>query len=233
MENPAAELLRIVVTSNDASKNSTKGKLLGTLGVGGFSSLIGQLASLREDVVEGLNRAPFRREERRAEMIANILDLERNLVNSLVGRDKNTTGPLIDDASIERLRAIVHHLDENGNDERPKIDRATMMRETEALIADVKEWNLEDHPKRTLLMQLSAMQRIIHAADVYSDREVRKHVKEIIADFTAEFKEMDDKHRTMLERLLGWGRAGFFGGSVILGLTADASAVVALLPPPT
>lgn len=41
---------------------------------------------------------------------------------------------------------------------------------------------------------------------------------------------MDKKHQTQLERLVLWGRRGFFAGTIFLGLTADVTSITAALP---
>ncbi|KGJ04357.1 hypothetical protein IT41_10670 [Paracoccus halophilus] len=108
-----------------------------------------------------------------------------------------------------------------------------MMRETEALIAEVKTWDMDEYAQRTLLIQLNCIERVIQTADLYSAAELRGKVKSVIADFAAEFSAHDKHYQTRMEKLLSWARKAFFPGSIMLSLAADTSTVVALLPGPS
>lgn len=200
-----------------------------------YATVFSRIASLGEETRDELSRVSFASEERREDMIERIETSQRTLFNALGARGSNrgTTGPLLSDAQIERLRSVVEQIEEKGISSGTLPDRNEMMLATEALIAEVKTWDMGEYAQKTLLIQLSSIERIIQKADLYSAAELRTKVKGVIADFAAEFLAHDKHYQARMERLVSWARKAFFPGSVMLALTADSSAVVALLTGPS
>lgn len=206
---------------------------LNAAGVGDdYATVFSRIASLGEETRDELSRVSFASEERREDMIERIETSQRTLFNALGARG-STTGPLLSDAQIERLRSVVEQIEEKGISSGTLPDRNEMMLATEALIAEVKTWDMGEYAQKTLLIQLSSIERIIQKADLYSAAELRTKVKGVIADFAAEFLAHDKHYQARMERLVSWARKAFFPGSVMLALTADSSAVVALLTGPS
>lgn len=198
-----------------------------------FADLVLLVVNLARDTREEILRVTFPMDGRNSDLINRLDEAVREIVNALSTRGAGgTTGPLVKDAVIERLLSIAEQLENAGISSHTTATRQDMIRETEALITEVKDWELEDYAKRTLMMQLNYVARVIQAADSYSEGELRLRVKAIIADFASEFATMDKKHQTQLERLAMWGRRGFFAGTVLLGLSADVTTITAALPPP-
>lgn len=198
-----------------------------------FAGLIAKLTGLVRDTRDEIFRARFPDEERAEDLSKRLDNAQRGVLNALTKRGAgNTSGPLVSEVTIERLLSIAEQVENAGISSAAAATREDMIRETEALIADVKDWDLEDYAKTTLLMQLRSVARVVDAADAYSASDLRLRVKAIIADFASEFAQMDKKHQTQLDRLVLWARRGFFAGTVLLGLTADVATITAALPAP-
>lgn len=235
MTNTAGRLLLDMVEAlNEAFKKQYGEAALRIAGAGeDFATAILRIVSLGEETRSELSKVSFATEERRGDMIDRVEVSQRALLNALTARGSgHTNGPLLNDAQIERLRGVVEQIEEKGISNSPIPSRDDMMRETEALIAEVKKWEMDDYAKTTLLIQLNSIERIIQKADIYSAAELRAKVKSVIADFAAEFSSHDKDYQTRMERLVSWARKGFFPGSVMLALTADTSAVIALIAGP-
>ncbi|AWI83038.1 hypothetical protein CEW88_04795 [Alloyangia pacifica] len=229
----ARKLFDLVSRANVAFTRQPSVKALEGAEVSDFAELISSVVNLVRDTRDEILRAEFTRENHAASLLQRLDDSQRAVLNSLAKRGSgNTTGPLVHDIHVERFLNIAEQLENAGILAAEMASREDMVGETEALIAEVKNWDLGDYAKRTLLIQLNYVVRVVQVADTYSDADLRMRVREVIANFAAEFAEMDKKHQTHLERLLMWARRGFFTGTVVLGLTADVATVTALLPAP-
>lgn len=112
------------------------------------------------------------------------------------------------------------------------LDRDKFSESTSELIKTVQATPMPDIAKKALLLKLNAIRRIVHEAGIYSDDDIRRRVKAVVADFNAEFSIADAAHDSIRDKLWKWAKAVSKPGIFALALTADASAVVALLPPP-
>lgn len=234
-ETAARSFLDFVVSLNKAFTTSTPTNALRIAAPNlDIAGVIARISSLSNQTTEELERARFTSDDRRSDMLGRVALVEKSVINALAGRGgANATGPLISEVTIEKLRGVVEQVEEKEITSVPSASREDMMLETEILIKEVKGWELEDYAKKTLLLQLESIQRIIQASDHYSSSDLRGRVKSVIADFAAEFAVHDKQHQRQLERIIGWAKRGFFAGTNILGLTADASSVAGLLPPPS
>lgn len=233
-ETAARELYVLVDNMNKAFKKGSGEKALEVSNLASdFAELIVKTSGLVRDTRDEIMRAQFRDETRAGSLIDRLNSIQKDVMNSLSKRGNGgTSGPLVNQVVVERTLSIAEQIENAGISSLSSITREEMMHETEALIGDVKSWDLEDYAKQTLLIQLNHVTRVIQAADTYSKSELRLRVKAIIADFASEFSQMDKKHQTQLERLVLWGRRGFFAGTIFLGLTADVTSITAALPSP-
>jgi hypothetical protein len=234
-ETAARELYDLILKMNLNFRKGSGEKALeaGDLGTD-FAALIVNFSGLTRDVRDEIMRADFPNEGRFDTLIERLSGIQKDVMNALSKRGVGgTTGPLVEEIVAERALSVAEQIENAGVSSVSLATRQDMMKATEELIAEVKKWDLEDYAKRTLLIQLNHVTRVIQAADTYSASELRFRVKAIIADFASEFTQMDKKHQTKLERLVLWGRRGFFAGTIFLGLTADATSIMAALPPPT
>jgi hypothetical protein len=233
-ETAARELHSLVDRMNAAFMRSSgdKALVLGKLG-SDFAELIAEVIGLVRDTREDIVRAEFPTAQRADDLLERLDAAQKAIINALAKRGGgNTNGALVSEVIVERLLSIAEQVENAGISGAASASREDMIRETEALIADVKAWDLEDYAKRALLLQLNNVARVIQASDTYSTADLRLRVKAIIADFASEFAQMDKKHQTQLERLVLWARRGFFAGTVLLGLTADVATITAALPAP-
>lgn len=230
----ARELYELIVEMNTLFTKGSGEKILENSDLGSdISDLIVKVSDLTRDVRDEILRARFPDEGRFDSLIERLNQIQRDLLNALSTRGRSgTSGPLVSQIVAERAQGIAEQIENADVSSTLSVTREAMINETESLIADVKDWDLEDYAKQTLLIQLNHVARVIQAADMYSASELRFRVKSIIADFASEFAQMDKKHQTKLERLVLWGQRGFFAGTVLLGLTADVTSITAALPPP-
>lgn len=230
----ARELHALIEKMNLAFKKGSGAKALkeGQLG-DDFAQLVAKVSILCRDACDEINRANFPNEDRYSELLERMTGIQRSLLNALCKRGNDgTSGPLVNEVIVEKARGIAEQIENAGILSQTTTTRKEMIAETEALTEEVKEWEIDEYAKKTLIIQLNHISRIIQSADTYSANELRNHVKAIIADFAAEFVKMDKGYQTYLERLVRWGRQGFFAGTVFLGLTADVATVTALLAAP-
>ncbi len=202
--------------------------------VSDLSELILLLTAKARDTRDEIYSAGFKNPNRHDELTVRLRQIEKSILNELSKRGGNngTTGSIINEASLERALSIAEQVENAETSSLSHLSREEQIASTETFIAAVKEWDIEEYAKTALLLKLNGVSRVIQAADVYSESELRYRVKAIIADFATEFSNMDKKHRTFFEEIELWARRGFFAGTTVLGLTADTSAVVGLLAPP-
>lgn len=230
----ARTLYNLIVEMNKAFKKGSGEIALKSGDLGrDFADLIVKVTGLVRDTREEISRANFIHDDRVGTLINRLNEIQQVLINALSTRGTaGTSGPLVSEVITERALSIAEQIENAGISNAPPPTREIMVGETEALISEVKDWDLEEYAKQTLLIHLTNVTRIVQAADTYSASELRLQVKAIIADFASEFAAMDKKHQTKLERLVMWGRRGFFAGTILLGLTSDVTSITAALPSP-
>lgn len=222
-----------IVELNGLYKRGPTNKVLSECSLGNdlgkvIITLTGIFSECREEVL----KSEFRDDEHYHTLIERLEEIQHSVLMALASRSGGSQSALVGDVIVERILSLAEQVDNALASEVYKPDRQEMMKETEELIASVKDWDIGDYAKKALLLQLSHIQRIISASDMYSDAELRLRVKAVIADFATEFVEMDKKHQGMLEKVVRWGRCGFFAGTAFLGLTSDVSSVAGLLSAP-
>lgn len=104
---------------------------------------------------------------------------------------------------------------------------------TEELIADLDSLEIEQYVKETLKIELRAVLRTVCVGRQYSSELARKRIKAIYADFREEFEYYDRDFEKLDRRLKRWMQKALGGGARVLGITADVTAVVGLLSPPS
>ena len=235
MTSSALDLFELASQLNEGMKKGSGEAALRNAGVkGDFAQVITRIVMLTKATIDESATASFRSEARRDDLIKRVQLSSETLLNALSRRGGgNTSGPLVNDIVLERLRSAVEIIEEKTMSSSRASSRDQMIEETESLIKDVKDWDIEEYAKNTLLMQLNSIERVIQMSDLYSERELRDRVKAVIADFAAEFSQADKKYQSRMERMMLWARRGFFAGSVVLGLTADITTIAGMLPPPS
>lgn len=198
-----------------------------------IADVIHNLSDLCRQTQDEVFEGSYKVEGQIEKLTSRLISVRKASTNLVVKRSATgTTGAVVDQAHLVMAEGIAELLENGGVSAPVTMPRETMIAQTEKLIADVSDWDLEDYAKKALIMKLNSLERIIQASDIYSENELRLRVKAIVADFAVEFAEWDKEHQTMLERLKQWARVGFFGTTTVLGLTSDVSAVIALLPGP-
>lgn len=199
----------------------------------GPTKVIREVSNLVRDTDAEIVRTKFKKNDHNEVLRDRLVKIENSLIDTILARCNPSRGnQLFDQNTITQLLGMVEQLENADCHLSMTVSRKTMVEETEELLEDVKSWEIEEYAKNALTLQLNQIIRTIHAADLYADSDLRSQVKSVIADFATEFVTMDKKYQSKLERLVQWGRRAFFGGTTLLGLTSDASAIVALLPAP-
>lgn len=200
---------------------------------GDFAAVIVKFTGIVADCRDEILRSRFKDEGHSETLISRLNGIQSITLNALSTRGKaGTTGPLVEETTLAYALGIAEQIENGTSVSVVTTTREEMVSLTEALVAEVKGWDMGEYAKKTLLIQLNNIIRIIQTADTYSDSELRFRVKAIIADFATEFVSMDKNYQSKLEILVRWGRATVFAGTTFLGLTSDAAAVAGLLSPP-
>lgn len=200
---------------------------------GGPTQIIREISNLVRDTNAEIVRTRFKKNDHNEVLRDRLIQIENSLIDTILARCNPSRGNhLFDQNTIIQLLGMVEQLENADSQLINTVSRKTMIEETERLLDDIKSWEIDIYAKNALTLQLNQIIRTIHAADLYSDSDLRSQVKSVIADFATEFVEMDKKYQSKLERLVQWGRRAFFGGTTLLGLTSDAASIVALLPAP-
>lgn len=198
-----------------------------------FALVAQNMYSLQRATIDEILAANFKASGKQDALRDRVSSVVAAILNNAAARvGASTRGPIVSDTQLEQVRSVVEQLEEQDLPDIALPSRDVMISETERLIAEVKGWEIEEYAKRVLLMKLNAIQRLAQTADLYSAAELWMRVKGVIADFVSEFEAHDKKYDGLRARMLTWARKAFFPVSAALGLTADASSVAGLLPPP-
>lgn len=113
------------------------------------------------------------------------------------------------------------------------IDRDMLTRQTEDLLSALQGAGLPHYATRVLQLKLMSVHRVLAESQIYSDGDLRRRVKSVFADYCAEFNRFDDQFSTFSEKMYRWAKTAGGVGVFALALTADASSIAGLLPPPS
>lgn len=206
---------------------------LSKMSIGSSAEEILILANLFSEANDEVSRTHFRSKQQQEVLLSRLSECRDIVLNALVSRGGgNTQGKFVPDLLLEKLQNIAEQLEEKDVAVVALVDRKQMILSTEEMIEDINRWNISEYARKSLVIKMNAIQRIIQASSNPSPSEIRLRVKEIIADFNTEFTNMDKEQRTMLEAITKWGKGLFVGGVFVLGLTSDISSVAGLLMPP-
>lgn len=199
-----------------------------------IADVIHNLGDLCRQTQDEIFEGSYKVEGQIEKLTDRLITVRKTTTNLIAKRSTTATaGSVVEPAHLLMAETIAELLENGGVSAPDQAPREIMIAQTERLIADVKDWDLDEYAKKILLMKLNSLEKVIQASDIYSERELRLRVKSIIADFAVQFSDWDKKHQTKLERLKQWARTGFFAGTTVLGLTSDVATVTALLSPPT
>jgi hypothetical protein len=208
----------------------TQGDALKTV-PGGVPGIVEALIQLGDDAIEEVERAEFRDSTRQMKHVKFIRDIRNRVIDRLVRQGQSTT-TLLNATEFASLDGIVDQIAEKGVASSGISNRAEIISATESLIEDTKKADVDDYTRKALLIKLHSFQRVVQAADLYSDSQLRSRIKSIVADFAAEFATMDKRHRPFFERVVQWGRSSLRASGGAIGLIADGTTVAGLLGPP-
>lgn len=189
--------------------------------------------SLIDEAVSEVEACQFRREEKQARFLLELTNFRAKLLERLLMRDRAAVSALFSDGDVERLGAISEAVTEVLDDNCAEIDRANFAEETKNLIDEIRKWDIGDYGKRSLLLSLNMLISQSNAARTsFSDTQIRRRIKSVVADFAVEFVALDREFETRFEKIKRWARLGYVGSPTPLGLTLRASRVAGLLPKP-
>lgn len=201
---------------------------IGGDGDDGLLNMLSLISDAREEIVA----CQFRREGRRESFLNDLADIQKGFVRA-IGAPSGSTLVRWIYRSTAQLKIICASVTEALDADVYELDRPAFIFHTQELIADVGEWQIDEYAKRNLLLSLQLVSQQAQAEAVAtSDAEVRRRIKLIVAAFAVEFAELDKEFETRWEMIKRWARFGYKGAGVPLGLTVDASNVVALLEAP-
>ncbi len=189
------------------------------------------LLKMFDDAAETVAHLPLP-DERVARSVSLILKAQEVLVAVGINKAQDIKGH-IGMAIPDLLSQIGNTVSTAHMDKAVSLDRKEFTIQTGDLIAAINESNLIGYAKKALLLKLNAIQRIVQDTALYSDSDIRRRVKSIVADFSAEFEKMDKEYEGIRQKIMRWAKATSRPGIVALALTADVSAVQGLLPPPS
>ena len=109
------------------------------------------------------------------------------------------------------------------------LDRMQFLRETESLIVAVEASDASEYLRRSLLIKINSIRRIVLECEHIGDDEIRARIKSIYADCASEFRTLDREHEELLEKVRRWAWGASKVGIFALALAADTSAVAGLL----
>lgn len=198
----------------------------GGIGSSAFFMLMGNLLN---QAISEIDQTTFKSQEKKDAMMAGMKAGHEHLIESILGRmNTSTQGNIFDGAVLARIEGYADQLEEKDTGSIP-VNRETMDTETDIFLKDLNGWDIPDYVKSAMNIKMGALKRMIHATSIYSDNALRARVKEIVADFAAEFAAFDKDFQKYLERVVEWARKAALPAVFMLGLTADVSAVVALI----
>lgn len=191
------------------------------------------LLSAVGDAIDLLTHLDRLSEARLEELTKTLTELQEKMVDA-VGKPsgQDFLGALGGKAIVSLLRSIGDTIYGASIDNLAPIDRSNLENLTVGLLEAVRSSDIDDYPKRALMMKLASFERVLIECKHYTDDELRRRVKSVLADYWAEAKMHEWKNSPLNEKMLRWATAACRPGIFALALTADISSVVALLPSP-
>jgi len=227
------KLLDSLEELNRASKDvSIEAALVRVSESGECDESLSEMIAAFQDAREEIERTAFRRVQIRDRYLEDLALIQNGLLAAVIRRDKGTTGPLFNSALIEKIRGIADGIVEKSPGDPMPIDRSSFLESTSETIKEIEEWGLAEYSRRSLLLQMNMMSAMINASRTYSDGQIRRRVKQIVADFAVEFATMDKEFESRWETIKRWAKTAFRGAPNMIGLTADVSEIAGLLPKP-
>lgn len=191
------------------------------------------LLCLIDDAKSEVEACQFKRPEKWDRYLKTLNELRGGLFEIMLLRDRTSIGPMFQDVTLERLLSISDAVSENLVSSSTSLDRAGFASQTLALIEEVKNWEVGDFERRSLILALQMIAQQAVSSDSHnSDQEIRRRIKSVVASFCVEFCGLDREFETKFETIKRWARLGYDGASTPLGLTSSAAKVAGLLPKP-
>lgn len=148
-------------------------------------------------------------------------------------RAPSSIGRLFEVDLVPRLEGIADTVGELVSQDPKPLDRAGFREQTASLIGEVQNSEMQENPKRALLLSLSMIEQMVSVSETsVSDLEIRRKVCRVVANFAMEFALLDREFETLGDKIRRWASWGYKNSSEILSLTANASTVAGLLPAP-
>ena len=215
------------------SKSKTPAELFAEIGSGITLKGVQHFLSLIDDSIIEVEACQFKREDKGPRYISELQNFKATLLETMINRDRGSKGPLFSEGSVERIggvcEAVTEALDDNAN----KLDRSSFAEATRTLKDEIQNWKIGEFEKRSLLLSLNMLIAQSAASETsFSDNEIRRRVKLVVAGFAVEFSTLDKEFETWFEAIKRWARLGYQGSSVPLGITNDAIKIAGLLAGP-
>lgn len=132
-------------------------------------------------------------------------------------------------ANRPKLFPISEQLSEKEINLSEPLNREDFSNSTDKLIKEIHAWDIDEFEKRTLVLSLNSIRRILDEGQTYSDSELRRRVKEVVADFQNEFNTMDKEFDTHLEAIMRWAKPAWRVGTGVLSIVASGAGIAGLL----
>tara|TARA_R110002072_G_scaffold40393_7_gene114582 strand:- start:1322 stop:2023 length:702 start_codon:yes stop_codon:yes gene_type:complete len=215
------------------SKSKSPAELFAEIGGGVTLEGAQHFLSLIDDAIIEVEACQFKREDKGPRYISELQTFKAKLLETMINRDRGSKGPLFSEGSVERIGAICEAVTEALDDTVAKLDRSGFSEATRALQDEIQNWNIGEYEKRSLLLSLNMLIAQSAASEAsFSDNEIRRRVKLVVAGFAVEFSTLDREFETWFESIKRWAKLGYQGSSVPLGITNQSMKIAGLLTGP-
>lgn len=169
------------------------------------------------------------------EISRDLLTAEASLENRLVSVQSIDVSAISLAGSIARtIRSVRLALGENSkaSNRTPALDRDAVANFCTETIREINRESMEPLLAAALNAQLVAIRRMAELPPQYSDYQLRRQVKMLMADLLADWKRIERQHEELAEKLRKWCNRLLAGSVLMIGLVADSATIGGLLPPP-
>jgi hypothetical protein len=133
---------------------------------------------------------------------------------------------------LELLADNVSRASEAAVQDRAPLNSIGIRDLTTGLIDEVAKSDLAELSKRAITLKLQGIRKMCELPAIFTEREVRMHVKMVMADVFSEWDYFRKQDEAVAVKLKEWASNVLQGSRRLLGLTADAATVAGLISPP-
>ncbi|MEM9854854.1 MAG: hypothetical protein AAF841_10435 [Pseudomonadota bacterium] len=172
------------------------------------------------------------KEETRERMISRLQEIEQSIFDAFIAFHTTKSKSAFEGVSLDKLDFVAEVLGEVSDAPHCPIDRDDFAAATLELIASVNAWDIDSYVKRTLVLELNSLLSIATSEKLYSDNDLRRRVKAIVADFAYQFAEHDKDFMSKFEKMRYYASRVFLSAPTAIGITSDGTTIAGLLPKP-